>query len=494
MHLNTIRMEGFWGENSDIYDLCDEKGILIMVGWSCQWEWQNIFGKPNDEYGGIKSPEDMATAAQSFEDQIKWLRNHPSIFVWACGSDLIPRPDLERKYLKILSECDTTRPCVASAAEHTSEVTGPTAVKMRGPYDYVPPVYWFADTAYGGAFGLNTETGPGPQVPRIESLKKMLSPDSLWPINGEWFYHCSRGIFRDLARYDDAIDKRLGNPSSLDDYERKAQFTNYEAMRAMFEAFGAKKFKATGVIQWMYNSAWPKMWWQLYDYYLNPTGAFYGAQKACEPIHVEYNAADGGIVIVNSTLEPSNDFQLKARVLNFNLKDRFNFEKSIGVSANTSDEVFRIPKADSLSRTYFLDLRLYRNDSLVSSNFYALSTQLDTLHWKKSSWYVTESSYADLTELNKLPEIKLETKEQIAHRAGDYFVKCVLRNPTDKLAFMIYLSVKKGKTDDSVLPIFWDDNYITLLPGETRTVQGYFHADDLQGEAPRIKISGWNVD
>ena len=159
MHLNTIRMEGFWGENSDIYDLCDEKGILIMVGWSCQWEWQNIFGKPNDEYGGIKSPEDMATAAQSFEDQIKWLRNHPSIFVWACGSDLIPRPDLERKYLKILSECDTTRPCVASAAEHTSEVTGPTAVKMRGPYDYVPPVYWFADTAYGGAFGLNTETG-----------------------------------------------------------------------------------------------------------------------------------------------------------------------------------------------------------------------------------------------------------------------------------------------------------------------------------------------
>ncbi len=125
MHLNTIRMEGFWGESSEIYNFCDEKGILIMVGFSCQWEWKNIFGIDNDEYGCIKSPEDMATAAHSFKDQILWLRNHPSVFVWLYGSDLFPRPELEKKYQMILSEFDTTRPYLASAAEHTSTLTGP---------------------------------------------------------------------------------------------------------------------------------------------------------------------------------------------------------------------------------------------------------------------------------------------------------------------------------------------------------------------------------
>jgi len=493
MHLNMIRMEGFWGESSDIFKLCDEKGILIMVGFSCQWEWQNIFGIPNDQYGCIKSPEDMSLAAKSFEDQIKWLRNHPSIFVWAYGSDLIPRPELEKKYLNVLANCDTTRLSVASAAEHTSEVTGPTAVKMRGPYDYVPPMYWFADTAYGGAFGFNTETGPGPEIPRTESLKKMLDPDSLWPINGEWLYHCSRGIFPNLKRYNEALDARLGTPATLEDYERKAQFMNYEGMRAMFEAFGAAKFKSTGIDQWMYNAAWPKMWWQFYDYYLDPTGAFYGAQTACEPLHVGYDPAANSIYIVNSTLEPAFNLKMKATVLNFNLKVMLNVEKDVTIAANASHQVYTIPDIDSLSTTYFLDLRMYDKDKLVSSNFYALSTRKDSLQWKKSTWYVTPCQYADLTELSKLEEVKLDVKKEIEKRGDDYIVDATVHNPTDKLAFMVYLSVRKGESDESVLPVFWDENYITLLPGETRKVDGHFHAADLDGTEPRLEISGWNV-
>ncbi len=493
MHLNAIRMEGFWGENSDIFNLCDEKGILIMAGFSCQWEWKNLFGTENDDYGCIRSPEDMELAARSFADEIKWLRNHPSIFVWLYGSDLHPRPELEKMYQADLARYDTTRPFLSSAAEHTSALTGPSRVKMRGPYDYVPPVYWYADTAYGGAFGFNTETGPGPQVPREGSLRKMLSPDSLWPINGEWYYHCSRGRFRDLRRYNDAIEGRLGTPTSLADYERKAQFTSYEAMRPMYEAFAANKFKSTGVIQWMYNSAWPKMWWQLFDYYLNPTGAFYGAEKACEPIHVEYNYADSGIVDVNSTLQPADGLVLKARVLDFNMKDIYHFEKELGIAANVSKQITVLPAVNSPTTTYFLDLRLYRGKKLVSVNFYALSTTPDEPQWSKSTWYVTETRYADLKELNELPDVKLGVKENFVRKGDKYFVTAEVHNPTDHLAFMAYLSVKEGNTGETVLPIFWDDNYVSLLPGETRTLKGHFYVEDLHGRAPKLEISGWNV-
>ncbi|MCL5035061.1 MAG: beta galactosidase jelly roll domain-containing protein [Bacteroidetes bacterium] len=493
MHLNAIRMEGFWGENSDIFNLCDEKGILIMAGFSCQWEWKNLFGTENDDYGCIRSPEDMELAARSFADEIKWLRNHPSIFVWLYGSDLHPRPELEKMYQVDLAKYDTTRPFLSSAAEHTSALTGPSRVKMRGPYDYVPPVYWYADTAFGGAFGFNTETGPGPQVPRESSLRKMLSPDSLWPINGEWYYHCSRGRFRDLRRYNDAIDGRLGTPTSLADYQRKAQFTSYEAMRPMFEAFAANKFKSTGVIQWMYNSAWPKMWWQLFDYYLNPTGAFYGAEKACEPIHVEYNYADSGIVVVNSTLESSDGLTLKVRVLDFNMKNLYNYDKQIDIAANAAKQMITLPEINSPTTTYFLDLRLYKGNELVSVNFYALSTTPDQPQWSKSTWYVTETKYADLKELNDLPNVKLGVKENFVRKGDKYFVTAEIHNPTDHLAFMVYLSVKEGNTGETVLPIFWDDNYMSLLPGETRTLKGHFYVEDLHGKTPTLEVSGWNV-
>lgn len=494
MHLNAIRMEGFWGENSDIFRLCDEKGILIMAGFSCQWEWKNLFGEDNDEYGCIRSPEDMKLASESFRDQILWLRNHPSIFVWLYGSDLHPRPELEKMYQNDLSMYDTTRPFLSSAAEHTSILTGPSAVKMRGPYDYVPPVYWYADTSHGGAFGFDTETSPGTEVPRAESLRRMLSPDSLWPINDEWYFHCSRGIFRNLERYNAAIDGRLGTPKTLADYERKAQFTNYEGMRAMFEAFGAEKFKSTGVIQWMYNSAWPKMWWQLFDYYLNPTGAFYGAQEACKPVHVIYDYATRGIFVVNSTLEPSDGLTLKVRTLNFHMKDMFHLVKSVNSAPNTSEMVSVLPSVKSLTPTYFIDLRLYKGTKLLDDNLYALSTTPDSLVEKESTYYVTASSYANLKELNNLPQVRLQENHAFVRKGDRYSITVRLHNPTDHLAFMVYLSVRRGDTANSVLPIFWDDNYISLLPGEARTIDGYFDASDLHGKTARLKVSGWNVE
>ncbi len=509
MHLNAIRMEGFWGENSDIYNLCDEKGILIMEGVSCQWEWEEYFGKPTGQYGGVVSSADMGIAARSFKDQVKWLRNHPSIFVWLYGSDLLPRATLEKMYLRILSKYDTTRPHLASAKEHTSALSGPTAVKMRGPYDYVPPVYWYTDTAHGGAFGFNTETGPGPQIPRVGSLVKMLSPDSLWPINSEWHFHSPLRTFSKFGMYNAAIDRRLGPPASLNDYEREAQYTNYEAMRGMFEAFGANKFKSTGVIQWMYNASWPRMWWQLYDYYLNPTGAFYGAEKACEPIHIQYDYGDGAIVVVNSTLKPSDGLTLKARAFDFNMKEIYKFEKKIDISANSSSRITALPALNSPTLTYFLDLGLYHGSNLISVNFYALSTSPDVIHETKAAWHIPENTYANLTELKELPEVKLDVHWQFERRGNKYFVRARLNNPTKHLAFMVYVSIKsvikkplvnsgmaEGSKDDefTVLPIFWNDNYISLLPGGTRTLKGHFYARDLKDGSPRLEVSGWNIE
>ncbi|RUA12388.1 MAG: glycoside hydrolase family 2, partial [Flavobacteriia bacterium] len=228
MNLNTIRLEGFWGKDQTMYDLCDQMGILVMVGWSCHWEWEDYLGKPTDEtYGGITSPKDIEMMSEAWKDQIVWLRNHPSIFAWSAGSDCIPKPELEKKYFDIFHKYDSTRAYLQSAKEWTS-LAGPSGVKMRGPYAYVPPVYWYKDTLYGGAFGFNTETGPGAQVPPLESIKKMIPEKDLWPINDVWDFHCGRNEFNTLSRFTEALNKRYGEAKNVEDYAFKAQVLNYE--------------------------------------------------------------------------------------------------------------------------------------------------------------------------------------------------------------------------------------------------------------------------
>lgn len=499
MNLNAIRMEGFWGEDPYIYNLCDEKGILIQVGYSAQWEHANTFGTPVDEHGGIKTPEQMDLATQSFRDQIIWLRNHPDIFVWMYGSDKWPRPELEKKYLSVLKQYDPTRPALSSAGEDTSIITGMSAIKMRGPYDYVPPDYWYIDTLNGGAFGYNTETSPGPGVPVAESMKKMIPADSLWPISSSWLYHTAGddyGGFHNLTRYNHAMDERLGKPLNFDDYERKAQYLNYEGMRAMYEAFVANRFKSTGIIQWMYNSAWPKLWWQLFDYYLMPTGAFYGARKANEPIHISYNYGKEAVDVMNSTLENKRNLSAEINIYNFNLEHLLHQRISIGtLPGQKTNQIFVLPGNLPLSKTWFLDLKLYDSKHhIISSNFYVLSTEKDKLDEPKSTWFVTpQSQYADLKMLQQLPAVKLDIRKTFEQKEDTTFATVKIKNNTSHLAFMVHLDLKKKETGQSVLPVFWDENYITLLPGEERTVKGYCHTRDLDDEQPSVTIDGWNM-
>ncbi|MCL5280708.1 MAG: glycoside hydrolase family 2, partial [Planctomycetes bacterium] len=375
MNLNCIRCEGIWGKDRMLYDLCDEYGILVMAGWSCQWEHEQYLGKPVDErYGGVTTPEDIELVSRSWRDQLLALRNHPSIFVWAVASDKLPAPALERKYQEIFRNCDPTRPYLASTGgvgseqrivcreELTSEVSGSSGVKMLGPYEHTPPVYWYTDTRRGGAYGFNTETCPGAAVPTLESLQKMIPPDQLWPMGESWDFHCGRNEFRTLDRYREALTRRYGAAGSVEEFARKAQTMNYELMRPMFEAFRVHEGRATGVIQWMLNAAWPKMYWQLYDWYLMPTGALYGAKKACEPLQLVYDYGDNSIYFVGAVFPersqiegPITGARLYAdiQVHDAESKSVLMTHVPLDAGSGTAQKVFELPPLERISTSYF---------------------------------------------------------------------------------------------------------------------------------------------
>jgi len=520
--LNTIRSEGKL-EDQHFYDLADSAGLMILPGWECcdKWEaWSQSGGEPWDD-------ADMKVAEASMASEARLLRNHPSVIGFLIGSDSAPPPTIAKKYIDTLRAADWQTPIVAAASRReatdapvtVNEVTAvpktagthraadvfPSGMKMDGPYDWVPPAYWYADKL-GGAFGFDAEMSAGVTIPRLEDVKRMLSPleqDALWKYPKTRQYHAadSWSPFATLEQFDNALAKRYGAPKDLADYVAKGQLENYDNVRAQFEAFNANMNDdaanpSTGVIYWMLNNAWPSLHWHLYDYYLNPAGAYFGAKKANEPVHIQYSYDTRAIVLANHTLTAAH--RLKARIRARDIDGSVRYDKQfrgIELAGNRTLQLTTLPQGLGLSNTYFVELNLESADGqLVSRNVYWLSAQPDQLDWAHSNWYLTPvSQYADLTALQSLPRASSEVRASTRREGNENVTTVTLAVPASakNVALFQHLSIRQSAQGDLVLPILWSDNDVTLWPGESLTVTARYAAQE--PATPVAEVSGWNV-
>jgi exo-1,4-beta-D-glucosaminidase len=504
MGLNTIRLEGKL-ESEAFFEMADQQGVLVMAGWCCCdfWERWNKW-----------KPEDFEIAKASLRDQMYRLRGHPSLVMWLNGSDNFPPPDVEAAYLKIEADLRWPNPILSSATGKPTKVTGESGVKMSGPYEYVAPSYWEADPqrpaedklcnpgGCGGAYGFNSETSMGPAVPPIESVEQMIPKDHLWSRDGAldpyWSYHAGGGEFKTLRVFTDALTARYGKATNANDFTYKSQLMTYEGVRAMFEAYSRNKYKSTGVIQWMLNNSWPSMIWHLYDYYLRPGGGYFGAKKALQALDPVYGYDDHSVWLVSSQYADINGLKLTATIFNLDGSQKFSKDASLDAPADSTAKVFEIPQIDGLSPAYFLDLRVTDSaGNLVGSNFYWLSTKPETLDWSKSNWYTTPTkSFADYTSLAQLPKVKLKvsSRSERTSKSEDAITRVTIENPGKTIAFFVRLKLDKGKAGEEILPVLWQDNYISLLPGEKREITATYRASSLGAAQPEVEVSGWNVE
>jgi exo-1,4-beta-D-glucosaminidase len=487
MGLNTIRLEGMF-ETEDFFDLADQKGILVMAGWSCSlWETWPKWGK-----------EQIEVAEQSLRSQILRLRSHPSMLVWLNGSDNPPPPDVEKMYLAVEHGYLWPNPVISSASQQPTSVTGKSGVKMTGPYEYVVPEFWSeewdVEEDRGGAFGFNTETGPGPAIPPMETLEQILPKEHLWPIDDWWTFHAGLVDFKDLHVFTKVLNQRYGEASNLDDFLLKSQVMRYEAIRAMYEAFTRNKYSATGVIIWMLNNGWPSMIWNLYDYELRPAGGYFGAKVALEGTHPMYGYDDHAVWVLNSQYRDVNKLRVTATIYDSNMKELFSRQENLDTAADSTNKVFTLPELADLTPVYFLKLIL--NDAsgkLIGSNFYWLTAKPETItHGFVNIDDGFAQTFADFRPLRQLPKVTLKTTSYTTQEAEDLATRITLRNENPTLAFFVRLNLSTCGTGKEILPVLWSDNYISLLPGETREVTASYHAP--QAEPVRVDISGWNVD
>ncbi|KAI1213836.1 glycoside hydrolase family 2 protein [Annulohypoxylon truncatum] len=500
---NTVRLEGK-NEHPELYEVADRLGIMVLPGWECCDKWEAW--KYNEDLA-VKSEwteADYIIANKSMSHEALMQQGHPSILGYLVGSDYWPDDKAAEMYYYSLQAADWQMPIVASASERGyPKILGPSGLKMAGPYDWVPPNYWYdvdpAEDRLGAAFGFGSELGAGVGTPEIGSLKKFLSDsdlEDLWKNPNKGLYHMSTSVssFYDRKIYNDALWNRLGAPSSLEDYLLKAQILDYEATRSQFEGFAAlwnAERPATGLIYWMLNNAWPSLHWNLFDYYLHPAGSYFGAKVGARKEHAAYDYNGKLVYLINRSLDQDGPRTVAVQVIDKNGKEVYKTQKVIQTEPNTSKEILDL--SDALAAiTDVVFLRLILSDgeaAVISRNVYWLAKTIDTLDWDNSDWFYTPvTQYANFTALNSLPTADVSVTlaapaKRDNSKAGQVVV---VENHSNVPAFFVTLNLVDGEGND-VLPVFWSDNYVTLWPNEKLELQ-------VEGEGGvSVQVVGKNV-
>jgi exo-1,4-beta-D-glucosaminidase len=492
--LNTIRVEGHL-EPDDFFDLADQYGVLTLPGWECCDKWQSLSGW---------SSADHTVAKASMAAEAARLRDHPSVISFLIGSDEAPNKTVEKEYVDALTAADWPDPIVAAAADASAPITGSSGMKMTGPYEWVPPNYWY-NKREGGAEGFNSETSAGPDVPTLDTLQRMMSSSelsSLWQSPSTKQYHRSpSSTFGTLKIFDNAMNGRYGTPSSLDDYVRKAQLAQYEAVRAQFESYGRNftdsSDPSTGVVYWMLNSGWTSLHWQLFDRYLDQGGSYYGAREANRPLHVQYSYDNKSIAVVNSAHAAASNLTVRADAYNLDGTSKYSKTATVTVTGDGGHATaFTLPSISGLSTTYLLRLTLSDSSGELDRNVYWLSTKSDVIDWDNNDWYyVPTTSYADLKGLSGMAKAPVSaTASSTTGTDGTTTTTVTLKNPGTGTIPAFYIDTHVvDSTGKPVLPIQWSDNAVSLWPGESKTITSTYRTADLHGSPVKVRVAGWNV-
>ena len=452
----------------------------------------------NEDVKGVAIPwndKDYATANNSMRHEAAMLQTHPSILAYLVGSDYWPDAKAAALYVERLSDVGWQNPIICSAAKRGyPEILGPSGLKMNGPYDWVPPNYWYGDRL-GAAFGFGSELGAGVGTPEMGSLKKFLSESDmkdLWTKPKKGLYHMSTNVSSFFTRkiYNRGLYNRYGDPTSLEDYLLKAQMMDYEATRSEYEGYAVKwsyARPATGLIYWMLNNAWPSLHWNQFDYYLHPAGSYFGTKVGARIEHVAYHYHKQEVALINQSLDQSGKRTIEIDLIGL---DGISITKktiSVITEPNNSKNITAVPGIGQLEgKVAFLRLILSDGSKVLSRNVYWVSDKLDKMDWDHSSWYSTPViSFANFTALSNM-----DTASVSAKLTGSGSSRTVtLQNKSNVPAFFIRLNLVDAGGED-VVPVLWSDNYVTLWPQESLELEVSYPEDT--GDVS-VEVSGRNV-
>ena len=452
-NVNIIR--NWLGQNTEdvFYDLADEYGLLVLNDF---WE------STQDFQVEIQDPQLFLANAR---DVISRYRNHPSIAVWFGRNEGVPQPIVNEGLARLVAELDGTR--------HYTGSSNSVNLQGSGPYNYRPPVQYFTELARG----FSVEVG-SPSLSTLESLEASIPEADRWPISDTLAYHDWHfGGNGDISSFMTALATQYGAPTSLADFERKAQMMNLVTYRAMFEGFQAHLWtRNSGRLLWMTHPSWPSNMWQIYSSDYDTAGAYYAVKAACEPLHAQMNLPDFELAVVNTTREARRGMKLRSQVLSLHNRVLAQRSDSVAVAA---DSVLTLPPL-SLAKYFASEPVLLVALSLDDSKGAHVS---QSVYWQGRD----DSSLRQLNELAPQP-VTIAAQERPGTAETVVSVDLENHGTAPALAAKMTVVDESGKR---VLPVYYSDNYVTLLPGASRHLE--IRCPTAGTRCARIELRGWNV-
>ena len=438
--------------DEELYDACDRHGIMV---WQDFW-LANPADGPDPYY-----PEMFIDNA---EDYVKRIRSHASIGLYCGRNEGFPPEQIDKALRRIVKEDHPGIHYISSSADDV--------VSGHGPYRMLPAKEYF--TLETGNDKFHSERGM-PNVMTYESMLRTFSPEGIWPQDNEWGMHdYTREGAQGCTSFNEIIAKGYGEPQSAKEFAELAQWVNYDGHRSLFESRSKNR---KGLLMWMSHPCWPSMVWQTYDYYFEPTAAYFAIKKASEPLHIQWNPATDEVEVVNYSAGARKDLTAKVQILNMDASVAWEKEVKIDSNEDTTNKCIKLEFPENLSKVHFIKMVLTENGKVVSDNFYHRSLE--------------ENNYQALREL---PKVDLSTDIVVSKEAdGTWRAKATLENPTSTPALMVRINVVGEKDGLQFLPVFYTDNYFSLLPGEKKEVDIHWKDEDTRGNKPNVTVSGYNV-
>ena len=454
-NLNMIRNWVGQSTSEDFYELCDKYGLLV---------WDEFF-QPNPSDG--PDPDDFDTYMANVREKILRFRNHPSIVLWCARNEGYPPKEIDAALRTLMAELEPTRLYQANSADGRG-------VNSHGPYHWrTPREFYVFDEAF------KTEIG-SVSVPTLESIHGMM-PEKDWEtINDDWAEHDFAKGASGGDSYPAMIAERYGKVANLADFVRKSQLANYEAFRAMYEGRNAKLFHpTTGIITWMSNPAQPSFVWQLYHHDLEPNSALFAVKRAAELVHIQLNEGNGNVEVINNLAAPLERAHAHLSIYNLDGTVAYQHDFDVSAAASVATSLGAVEWPAGLSAVHFVRLELRdAGGQVVSENFY---------------WRSLPEHQDDLKALGEMATVTLDSKV-VRRDVGDKsFVDVTLHNPGTQVAVMTHLQLRRKGSGERVLPVYYSDNYLSLVPNESRTITIEAATVDLKGEAAVVLVDGWNV-
>ena len=453
--MNYTMIRDWVGQTGDeeFYEACDRHGIMV---------WQDFWlANPSDG----PNPDDDGMFMANAEDYVRKIRRHPSIALYVGRNEGNPPESLNKGLEQLVARLHPGMYYIPHSA--AGMVSG------NGPYRALPVEEYFL--AERGRDRLHSERGM-PNVMTWESMTRMLRPENQWPQTSVWGMHdYTLENAQSCATFNGMIETAFGEPGDLKQFTEWAQWINYNGYRAMYES---RSWNRKGLLIWMSHSCWPSMVWQTYDYYFEPTAAYFGVKKASAPIRIQWNPVSGHVEVVNNNASDRPGLLACATVLSCDGNILFETSAELDSREDTTVPVFPLSfeDLDGLTDAYFIKLKLMQGEEPVADNFYWEGKE-------KGNW----------RQLAELPQAKTSLSCKTVREDGIFRITATVRNDGRTPALMIRLHVQSKESGESFLPVFYEDNWFSLLPGEEKTVEIRFKAEDTRGETPSLRMDGFNV-